>query len=200
MAPNPRVVSKIRGKMGIYFFPCSLREDPAAGPQGLGPGGTRARRRGLVERTTREDHLPRSGRVRTAGRLTRKRNGRLRAAASPSLSTPNPSWLRAPPGQCSVSTRHPMFAGFRSPCRPDRPHPVGGRISFSRRKSRLPPVLHIFDPPFVYFCVIIIFCRRGANAMVDNNTPYFGMTAKFSRPKRRKIDNGRECLKALPKV
>lgn len=36
--------------------------------------------------------------------------------------------------------------------------------------------------------------------MVNNNTPYFGMTAKFSRPKWRKSDDDGECLKALPEV
>jgi hypothetical protein len=67
-------------------------------------------------------------------------------------------------------------------------------------KSRLPPVHHIFIPPFCLFLYYLFIFRGGANAKVDNNTPYFGMTAKFSRPKRRKIGNGRECLKAPPEV
>jgi hypothetical protein len=35
---------------------------------------------------------------------------------------------------------------------------------------------------------------------VKNNARYFGMTVKFSRPKWRKNDHDRECLKALPEV
>jgi hypothetical protein len=51
--------------------------------------------------------------------------------------------------------------------------------------------------PFVFF---VSLCRGDAVAMVDNNTPNFGMTGRFSRPKWRKNDNDRECVKALPEV
>jgi hypothetical protein len=35
---------------------------------------------------------------------------------------------------------------------------------------------------------------------VDNNTPYFVASVKFSRPKWRKSDHDGGCLKAAPEV
>jgi hypothetical protein len=64
------------------------------------------------------------------------------------------------------------------PCRSDRSHPVRDEISFSRRKYRLPPVLHFWTPSF---CTYFWYCRGDAVAMVNNNTPYLGMMVKISR-------------------
>jgi hypothetical protein len=81
--------------------------------------------------------------------------------------------------------------------------PVRGEITFpahsfvSRLKYRLAPVLQIWIPPFCIFLVFFFWCRGDAVAMVNNSTPEFGMAAKFSRPKSRKSDHGRECLKAV---
>src|SRR3989337_2441958 len=70
VAPNPRVVSKIRGKTGISLV-CPAQRRMASGrttqpgQRGCGAGGKLPRRRGLVETATREDYLPRPVRVRT---------------------------------------------------------------------------------------------------------------------------------------
>ena len=86
---------------------------------------------------------------------------------------------------------------------------ANGRISLSlkilfpaqscvtRSKYRLAPVLHICIPPF---CIFVFLVGGTPVAMVNNNAPSFGMTTKFSRPKWRKSDDDRECLKALPEV
>ena len=67
----------------------------------------------------------------------------------------------------------------------------------SRLKYRLALVHHIWIRPFLFF---VLSCRGDAVAMVNNNTPNFGMTVRFSRPKCRKNDHDRECVKALPEV
>jgi hypothetical protein len=50
----------------------------------------------------------------------------------------------------------------------------------SRSKRRLAPVHHILIRPIISFCFVM---AGDAAAMVDNNTPYFGTTWRFSRPK-----------------
>jgi hypothetical protein len=81
--------------------------------------------------------------------------------------------------------------------------PVRDEISFpaqsfvSRLKYRLAPAPRIWIPPFCICLVFFWWCRGDAVAMVNNSTPKFGMAAKFSRPKSRKSDHGRECLKAV---
>lgn len=76
----------------------------------------------------------------------------------------------------------------------------------SLRSNPADPARDIVSRPFFIFVplplfiFVFCFCRGDAVAMMNNNTPSFGMTAKSSRPKWRKIDNNRECLKALPEV
>ena len=118
------------------------------------------------------------------------------------------SWLRSREGHVWPK---------RSPYEGDTPFCWGGasraarvrRVSVSLplrpvtprdgRKFRFPA--QSFDPrafftfgshPFVFF---VLLCRGDAVAMVNNNTPYFGMAVKFSRPKWRKSDHDGECLK-----
>jgi hypothetical protein len=72
--------------------------------------------------------------------------------------------------------------------------PIRPIASRAGRNFVFPPVLHFWTPPF---CIRVSYCRGDAVATVNNNTPYFAMTATFSRPKCRKSDGGGDCLEAL---
>jgi hypothetical protein len=63
------------------------------------------------------------------------------------------------------------------------------KISSPARSSFLDPSL---------FFNFFLFYRGDAVAKMNNNTPYFGMTVKYSRPKWWKIDDDGECPKAAP--
>ena len=71
------------------------------------------------------------------------------------------------------------------------------KVSSPARSAVSRPFFMFGSLPFVFF---VLFSRGDAAAMVNDNTPYFGMTVKFSRPKSRKSDHDRECLKALREV
>jgi hypothetical protein len=88
---------------------------------------------------------------------------------------------------------------------PMKAETLGGEFRFPPKVSS--PYRGILSRPFFLFgslpfvfVFLVLLCRGDAVTMVNNNTPDFGMTMKFSRPKSRKSGHDRECLKALPEV
>jgi hypothetical protein len=62
-------------------------------------------------------------------------------------------------------------------------------------------IFNLFSLEIPPFRALVLFSGETPVVMVvDNNTPYFVTSVKFSRPKWRKSDHDGGCLKGAPEV